>query len=118
MAVTSTSASDTAIGWGTTTGVATGTNTDIIWGSATSDSANFGIAPQIAVDRKLYLPEDNIPRKHKDKNGCVKKSYWEARPMDIQDVAGISFNAGDTYEFQVNGTDAFTTSTQRINHTL
>jgi len=89
----------TSAGWGTATSTSTGT------------AANFGISPRTAVNKKLQVPNvDDVPRRHKDKNGCVKKSYWEGEPFNITDIAGLSFNTADT------GTGTFTWRT--TDHTL
>jgi len=100
MVVTSTSTGDYILG------TSAGTNAnDIVWGSATGTSANFGIPPRVAVKKPLYHPKyDNVPRRHKDKNGCVKKSYWETQPINIQDLSGLGFGtAVDSYTISTSG---------------
>jgi len=114
MDATGTSAS--ATGWGTMTAgdIATSaSNTDIAWATGTvgGDFTTTGtISP---VVKPLRVPtDDNIPRKHKDKNGCVKKSWYlqevEDTPFNITDIGGLTFN--------VDGTD--TSTFQTTDHTL
>jgi len=127
MAVTSTryhyaiDAATTNDNWGIVTGTSTGTN-DIQFGSTDTTSATtWGISPIVAKPYQFVPPQkgfrdkrlkdfnlmDKVPRIHKDKNGCVKKSYWETQPIEIGNYgfAGISDLA--TY-----------TSTQTTDHTL
>jgi len=115
MDVTSSSASDdilyvpmtdTSVStWSADTYTAAGTSWNTSGGDCiTGTSAtSFGISPKFSKIKEYSLKgEKPIPRKHKDKNGCVKKSYWEEEPFDIQDIAGITFGgtAGDTYTMQ------------------
>jgi len=91
MVVTSTSDTDdilyvpltSASAWGTSGG-------DCITGTSTT---SFGISPKFPKTQSFsFKGEQPIPRIHKDKNGCVKKSYWETQPINIGDYgfAGIS----------------------------
>lgn len=101
MDATSTSATD-SYNWGTSTGWGTITSSDIDTGT----SANFGISPTIAHKKPLKVPNyDNVPRIHKDKNGCIKKSYWSTQPFNIKDLGGLGFNVagGDAYTISTSG---------------
>jgi len=121
MAVIGTSTSASA--WGTVGGDNTTSNNDwTTWTTTDTTSATtWGTVPRIAKPYQFIPPQkgfrdkrpkdfnlmDKVPRIHKDKNGCVKKSYWETQPIEIGDFgfAGISDLA--TY-----------TSTQTTDHTL
>ncbi len=99
--------------WFTQTGTSTGTGTntsDIVWGTSTGTSAGtWGIAPTIAVQKPLQIPNYNdVPRKHKDKNGCIKKSYWELKeeePINAADIGGLTFNSSSGANFFMSDTD-------------
>jgi len=93
MVATSTDTGTSVTGWGTAiTGASTG---------------SFGISPTFSKTKELKLPNyDNVPRIHKDKNGCIKTSYWETQPINIQDIGGLAFG--------VAGSDSYTISTSGV----
>ena len=77
--------------WAASTGTGNGTFAgDCITGTS---AGTWGTLPNIAVQKPLKVPTDysDVPRKYKDKNGCIKKGYW-SEPFNITDVAGLSFN--------------------------
>jgi len=81
------------------------------WGTVGGDctTAAFGISPTIAFKKPLLVPNKDwmkdVPRIHKDKNGCVKKAYWETQPIDIKDLGGLGFNvaSGDAFTISTSG---------------
>jgi len=79
------------------------------WGTAITgvSTGSFGISPVFSKTKELKLPNyDNVPREHKDKNGCIKTSYWATQPINIQDVGGLTFG--------VAGSDSYTISTSSV----
>jgi len=74
--------------------------------TATGTAANFGISPRITITKPLQIPNyDNVPRIHKDKNGCIKSSYWATQPIDLQDLSGLTFNTSTGHSFFMGDTD-------------
>jgi len=83
------------------------------WGTVGGDctTAAFGISPTVTYKKPLRVPQKVnkvIPRIHKDKNGCVKKSYWETQPIDVGDYAFAGLADISAYTISTSGVASMT----------